>query len=68
MIKKCICLMRVSTEQQKLEGQKEKVISDETVTYTKANNKFVSYFFWQRFSLIVEFFLQFLLCYFLKIS
>ena len=27
MIKKCICLMRVSTEQQKLEGQKEKVIS-----------------------------------------
>ena len=27
MIKKCICLMRVSTEQQKLEGQKEIVIS-----------------------------------------
>ena len=27
MIKKCICLMRVSTEQQKIEGQKEKVIS-----------------------------------------
>ena len=27
MIKRCICLMRVSTEQQKLEGQKEKVIS-----------------------------------------
>jgi len=28
MSKKCICLVRVSTEQQKLEGQKEKVISD----------------------------------------
>ena len=27
MSKKCICLVRVSTEQQKLEGQKEKVIS-----------------------------------------
>lgn len=27
MIKKCICLIRVSTKQQELEGQKEKVIS-----------------------------------------